>query len=202
MNSVLIKSYNEPKFNMKEILRYISGDESLIPMVEECLEECQNELIYKVCYLYVPIKAGEGFVEFPFGNAKSCALAKNLSNCREAVIFGATVGIGLDRLIAKYGRISPAKGVIFQGIGAERIEALCDEFINDLEKEGLMFKPRFSPGYGDLPLEFQKDLFRVLDCPRKIGLSLTESLLMSPSKSVTAIAGIIENQGEILELKI
>ena len=51
-------------------------------------------------------------------------------------------------------------------------------------------KPRFSPGYGDLSLEMQRDIFRVLDCPRKIGLTLNESLLMSPSKSVTAIIGI------------
>ena len=54
----------------------------------------------------------------------------------------------------------------------------------------MQLRPRFSPGYGDLPLELQKDVFRVLDCPRKIGLSLNESLLMSPSKSVTAIIGI------------
>lgn len=51
-------------------------------------------------------------------------------------------------------------------------------------------KPRFSAGYGDLPLEVQKDIFRVLDCPRKIGLTLNDSLLMSPTKSVTAIVGI------------
>lgn len=51
-------------------------------------------------------------------------------------------------------------------------------------------RPRFSPGYGDLPINMQKDIFAALDCPRKIGLSLNESLLMSPSKSVTAIIGV------------
>ena len=55
---------------------------------------------------------------------------------------------------------------------------------------GLHPVPRFSPGYGDFPLEAQKDIFRTLDCSRKIGLTLNESLLMSPSKSVTAIVGL------------
>ena len=59
-----------------------------------------------------------------------------------------------------------------------------------MQAEGKFLKPRFSPGYGDLPLEMQRDIFRVLDCSRKIGLTLNESLLMSPSKSVTAIVGI------------
>ena len=80
-----------------------------------------------------------------------------------------------------------------QALGSERVEALCDEFEKDIKKElggeGVFFRPRFSPGYGDLPLEFQKDIFRLLECPRRIGISLGESLLMTPSKSVTAIIG-------------
>ena len=79
-----------------------------------------------------------------------------------------------------------------------RIESLADTF----EKEQRNFKaaekkflrPRFSPGYGDFELGVQSDIFRVLDCPRRIGLSLNKSLLMSPSKSVTAIIGISDRQ--------
>ena len=58
-------------------------------------------------------------------------------------------------------------------------------------------RPRFSPGYGDLPLALQADVFWALDCTSKIGVSLSESLIMSPQKSVTAIIGISEK--EILE---
>ena len=78
--------------------------------------------------------------------------------------------------------------------GLERIEALCDEFCRDMERElallGFCTTKRFSPGYSDLPLEIQRDIFRVLGCEKRIGLMLNESLLMSPSKSVTAIVGI------------
>jgi len=108
------------------------------------------------------------------------------------VVFGATVGLELDRLIARYSRISPVKALFYQSIGAERIESLCDAFCDEMEPLYApgRTKPRYSPGYGDLPLDVQKAFFAVLDCPRKIGLTLNESMLMSPSKSVTAIIGI------------
>ena len=60
----------------------------------------------------------------------------------------------------------------------------------EYEKDDLYLRPRFSPGYGDLKLEHQKDWFRLLDISRQIGIELTDSLLMVPTKSVTAIIGI------------
>ena len=108
--------------------------------------------------------------------------------CKSCLIV--LIGHEIDRLIKKYGVISPAKAVVFQGLGAERIEALCDLFCADLESEGLTARPRFSPGYGDLPLELQRDIFRTLDCPRRIGATLNQSLLISPTKSVSAVVGL------------
>jgi cobalamin-dependent methionine synthase I len=58
----------------------------------------------------------------------------------------------------------------------------------------MALRPRFSPGYGDLPLELQTNLFKVLDCQHFIGLTLNDSMLMSPSKSVTAIVGLRERE--------
>ena len=106
---------------------------------------------------------------------------------------GATVGIALDRLIAKYSRISPAKALLLQALGAERIEALCDTFCDDIQKaHKIALKPRFSAGYGDLPLDTQNSIFGLLNLPKNIGLTLNDSMLMSPSKSVTAFIGIQE----------
>ena len=100
--------------------------------------------------------------------------------------------MGLDRLIARYSSLSPVRALCLQAIGAERIESLCDTFQTELCYATFhgRIHARFSPGYGDLPLDFQREIFRTLDCPRRIGLSLSESLLMSPSKSVTALIGI------------
>ena len=84
--------------------------------------------------------------------------------------------------------------VCLQAIGAERIEALCNAFSlemkNEYAKSGRSLRPRFSAGYGDLPLELQREIFNALGCERRIGLTLNDSLIMSPSKSVTAIIGI------------
>ena len=79
--------------------------------------------------------------------------------------------------------------MLFQAIGAERIEALADAFNNDI-KEKYVTVPRFSAGYGDFSVYKQTDMFNVLDCGRKIGLTLNDSMMMSPTKSVTAIIGI------------
>ena len=83
---------------------------------------------------------------------------------------------------------------MLQAIGAERIESLCNIFNTELatkmNSQDKKLAPRFSPGYGDLPLEIQSDIFRVLNCSTKIGLTLNKSLLMTPTKSVTAIIGI------------
>ncbi len=138
-------------------------------------------------------------VSFPFARAESRGLARAFSCCREALVFAATVGLAMDRLIARFERVSPARALLLHGIGAERIEALCDAFCASerarlAAEEGLSLRPRFSPGYGDLPLEFQRDIFRFLSPEKHIGLTLTRALTMSPTKSVTAIAVIAPPQ--------
>jgi cobalamin-dependent methionine synthase I len=149
-----------------------------------------------VCFAHFPVRHDGEYIDLGFAKTNSANLRKNLEGCKSAVLFAATIGLGIDRLIARYSKISPAKALIFQSIGAERIEALCEAFVcdihNECKKNGSALRPRFSPGYGDLPLDVQKNIFDALDCPRKIGLSLNESLLMSPTKSVTAIIGIKE----------
>lgn len=195
---ITVKSFSPPIWKKEEILRY-SGiketDDTLNALINECMTEAQDSLIYKVCFTGLDIVRNE---TLSFGNitTDSNTLQTALKDCNDLLLFSATVGIGIDRLIAKYGHISPAKALIFQAIGAERIESLCDTFCEQIIKEapfcGKALKRRVSPGYGDIPLDMQRDIFTLLDCPRKIGLTLNHSLIMSPSKSVTAIAGITE----------
>ncbi len=192
---IYTKKYPVPVLNERECLRYagttpqgISAEER--ELFEACWREAEQKLTYQVCWGRFSLKKEKDCFDFGFMQTDSKALMKNLAGCEEVVIFAATVGLEMDRLIRRYTSLSPAKALFFQAIGAERIESLCDAFCEELREKGLQLHPRFSPGYGDFPLEVQKDIFRVLDCPRKIGLSLNESLLMSPSKSVTAIIGI------------
>lgn len=189
--------YPAPEIERREILRYMGckgGDSQIDGLLDSCICESSNALSYRVVYTEVQISGDGDGIKLGEIMTASRDLQKCLSDCDKAVIFAATVGLGIDRLINKYGRINPSRAVCFQAIGAERIEALCDEFCKDISQKyaesGRKIRPRFSPGYGDLPLELQKDLFRILDCNKRLGLTLNESLLMSPTKSVTAIVGI------------
>ena len=202
---VLTKSYDAPAICEKEIFRYAGCREvtaEVSALLSECLAEASGKLTYRVCYRVMPVAVRDGTCDFGLFSLESKNLAQNLSGCEKVIVFAATVGVGMDRLIAKYGRISPVKALLFQAIGAERIEALCDAFCEDMETEYRVgLKPRFSPGYGDLPLGTQNDIFAVLDCPKRIGLSLNSSLLMSPSKSVTAFVGLTQQNVPCAETK-
>lgn len=167
----------------------VGGENDLDSLIDECIEEARSVLEYKVCYCILPLSIDASRIILPCGEITSSNLAKNLRGCKKVIVFAATVGVGIDRLIAKYSRLSPAKAFCFQALGAERVEALCDDFCLRMSKNRRL-RPRFSPGYGDLPLETQKMIFPLLDCPKRIGISLGDSLLMSPSKSVTAFVGI------------
>lgn len=194
MNAVITKTYAAPPYDKREILRYARcGDDldQINDLLSECLNELDGKLSYKVCYVSLGLKINNDECDFDVFTVKSKNLANHLTGCDKVIAFAATIGIEIDKLIAKYGRLAPSKALMFQAIGAERIENLCDLFCNEIEKEyNLKTKSRFSPGYGDLSLEVQKDLFSVLQCYKKTGLCLNESLLMSPSKSVTAFVGL------------
>ncbi len=190
-------TFDEPPINLKEILRYMSsGDknETVLDLVGSCLDEVRDRLEYKACCVTLPVSIAGDSIAVPSAVIKSKNLAENLDGCDSVILFAATVGIGIDRLISRYSVLSPTKAMCFQAIGAERVESLCDALCrkinNELKPQGKCLRPRFSPGYGDLPIETQKTVFALLDCPRKIGVTLGNSLLMTPSKSVTAFAGI------------
>jgi len=190
---ITVVKYENLPLDKAEIARYmgcVSPDAKTAQLIDECILECEGLLSYRVCFDEFPITVSENAVAFPFALAQSAALSKHLIRFSGAVVFAATVGIELDRLILKYSRLSPSRALCLQAIGAERIEALCEAFCGDLKARKNETSSRFSPGYSDFPLSFQTEIFKALDCPRKIGLSLNSALLMSPSKSVTAIVGI------------
>lgn len=177
--SGFIKSLAPQEYDRREMLRYAGVREAtsdVEALLEECLKECDGIFSYKVCYVELERESFPDFLKD----------YERLKGCERAVIFVATVGIGIDRLIKKHSVSSPSKALMLQAIGAERIESLCDSFCNGYENA----TPRFSPGYARLELDAQRKIFSLLDPERSIGVTLNTSLLMSPSKSVSAIFGI------------
>ena len=122
--------------------------------------------------------------DLPF---QSRDLWRCLRGATEAYLFAATLGHDVDRLIRKYAALSAADLLIVQAIAATAIEQYIDD---ETASWGEKLLPRYSPGYGDLPLSVQPDFLAALDAHKTLGITLTETFLMIPSKSVTAIIGI------------
>ena len=190
------KSYSRAPVDYGEVVRYAgakAADKNLKSLIESCVAECEKEnaVNYAVRFALTPVSINGDTADFSAFSLTSRNLVSALRGAKSALIFACTIGVGIDRLIKKYSEINPARALVLQALGAERVETFTDFFIADYAKiHGVNISPRFSPGYGDLSLSAQKDLFNLLEPPKHLGLTLNDSLLMSPSKSITAIAGI------------
>ena len=200
-----IKTYfadtQKVNIDMELALRFLrvrrEPDDETKSMLSECLDEFLNAVSYKASYRFCDITVSENSVTFNDSfTLNSEKLAKNLKGCTHAVIFTATTSVAVDRLIRKYMELQLSKAVIIDAIGSSAIEGFCDHLCTFLQDEyGVNFRPRFSPGYGDLSIKTQPLVLGNCDACRKIGVTLTHNNLMIPSKSVSAIAGI-RAQGE------
>ena len=185
------------KPSMEEIARYMrmgaSAPDGILAKRIHALIELTVSAIRPACiWRRFPILDGSiGSSHLQF--AASGSLAAHLEGCRDAYLVCGTIGTGFDALQRKASATSASDSLILQAIGAAMIENLMDSAENEIRKElaeGESLTPRYSPGYGDFPLDAQRALLDLLDTPRRIGVSLTGSLLMTPSKSVSAVIGI------------
>lgn len=189
------------ELNQKEVYRYMGFKFGAVPdahlqeRILKCEAELQKSVTPKHVYQKFLLSLSENHtISFAGLSFQSKNLYKNLQGCSEIYLFAATIGIGPDRLISRsqIGKMTDA--VIYQAASAAMIESYCDTINYELKEKELAFgnylRPRFSPGYGDLPLALQTDFTRILNTPKQIGLTLTDTLLMMPSKSVTAVIGV------------
>lgn len=196
------------RVSIREIYRYLGygtkiPDDNIVSMVMEVLDNLVSSVqprnIYKIyncstSETTVVLKAEHRTLAFESRN-----LAGSLAQCSHVVLMAATLGIEADKLLQKYEVLNMTKATLAQACGAACIEAYCnilqEQICEDISAVGkqLYLRPRFSPGYGDLPLHYQKAIFDELECTKRIGLTLTDSLLMYPTKSVSAFIGLTAN---------
>jgi len=128
----------------------------------------------------------------------------HLQGARSAALLAVTLGGEVDRAIRRYEVRDMTRAVILDAAAGQAVEEACDlvqaEIGKMADRNGLWTGARFSPGYGDFPLEIQPDFLRRLDAARKIGLACTPTLILTPRKSVTAVIGLfpqpVERCGE------
>ena len=125
------------------------------------------------------------------------SIAEHLQSAIEVVLFAVTLGHDIDRELRRLSVTDPLGQVLLDAAAtaavereANRVEA---QVRSDAAARGLFCSWRFSPGYGDLPLDVQASLLRTLNATRRLGITLTQNNLMVPTKSVTAIVGIHPN---------
>ncbi len=192
--------------NKKEILRYLGygtkeADTTINQLIEECIIELEKNISPKIIIKVFPIALKENNqIDFGFMQTQSKSLSKNLKDCEQIILFVATLGMNIDKLIVKYSKFQMSKVVVIQAVATAMLEQYCNDYCEILKKEwkkqGFYLRPRFSPGYGDFSLECQKPILEVLEASKQIGIYLTDSLLMTPSKSITAVIGVSKNPNQ------
>ena len=117
---------------------------------------------------------------------------KMLAGCGQAALLACTLGARFDaKLLALQAR-DMAKAVMVDALGSALVESGCDAAQWELAERfpDRYLTDRFSPGYGDLPLALQPHMCAALDAGRRLGLTVSQSLLLNPVKSVTAVIGL------------
>ncbi len=177
--------------NKNELAQRLNADRGFEhSVVDWCIEEFNKAVTYRYAYTKVAVDfVGENVCNIGFGNIYSKNLYNLLQGCKTAIIMAATTGITIDRLLNKMAVISASKYFIMDAVGSAAAESFCDYMDNMLR--GISAKRhRFSPGYGDLPLEIQPDLLNMLNASKNLGITINKSLLMTPAKTITAIMGV------------
>lgn len=186
----------------EEVLRYLgcpgTEDPATLALVEGCsarlLAAARPKWTYRVFDLAVQTD----------GVRLNCGLllpgrdlAAHLRGCSRAALLAATLSAPVDALLRRAQAEDLAAAVALDCCATAAVEAVCDLAEAEIRVRfpGCSFPFRFSPGYGDLPIELQDPILRLLDAPRRVGLCATDRHILTPRKSVTAVLGI--SDGEI-----
>lgn len=189
--------------NRQEALRYLGygghmPEERFLSMLDECEKEVLSYAIPRYVYRVFDVescKEGVRAVETDmilYGNS----IQEHLKNCQKAVFFAATISSGIDKMLRIAQIRDITKAFIMDSLASVAIEQVCDKFEMLLKREYTDYYQtfRFGLGYGDLPIEQQKDFIKLLNAQKLIGLSVSDSSMLIPTKSVTAVIGLSKEE--------
>lgn len=197
-----------PQLPYNEILRYLGYRNTAIPkaldeLIKSCMELTLKTIQPKSIYHRYPISFLSEGIAVSSTNIvlQGKSIRDHLQECKEIFLLAGTIGTEMDKLIRTKMVVSPDEGVILDSCATAAIEMLMDLTENSIrnmcEQNEESITWRFSPGYGDLPLDTQINLLAALDTSRKIGLTVSRSLILIPSKSVTAVIGVSKKVSRI-----
>ena len=182
-----------------DALRYMkvppaSQTSELREVVSQAFDSLEKFMTPRCIYGRFFIKKFNENIEIEGAEFHSKDIARLTSRSDECYLLAATLGHEVDRQILIASQKNMLEGLALDSCASVKIDDFIDEFIkNEIKpglKDGEFLTSRFSPGYGDLSMNVTEDIIAILDAAKRIGLSVTKSLMMTPIKSVTAIIGL------------
>ena len=201
-------SFEELKIPKNEVLRYLGYkgqdiDERLNLMIDSTIKECEDLILPRVIFSKYNKKSINRGVHIVGSNVvlEGEDIKNHLLFANEVVVMAITIGINIEKKINLYEKTSLTKAMILDACATAAVEEVCDRFEEyiktQVSKRELGITFRYSPGYGDLSLDTQKDIINMLDAEKRIGLTVSDHKLLFPRKSVTAIIGLIPKDKEV-----
>lgn len=180
------------KLNRNEAVRYLGGvGIRLNYRMDVLMDECEKAVLEKASPKYLYVEKNLPCPQIMGGKD----IESHLNGCEKAIVMCATVGSEVDKLI-RISQISDmARAVVMDSLASVAVEQVCNAFDKIIAEKYSDYNMtfRFSPGYGDYPIELQKIILQMLDAPKKIGLCTNDNFLLTPTKSVTAVLGLSKN---------
>lgn len=125
-------------------------------------------------------------------------IASHLEGARKVALMACTLGMASEREYRRHAALSAADGAMFGACCSALVEAAANaveaRIVAEARRLNMYTNWRYSPGYGDLPLDVQPDFLRSLDATRKLGINVTKTNMLVPVKSITAVVGLFDEK--------
>ena len=182
--------------DLKQAARYFGArgepDEATMALLERCAKPLLAAAMPRAVWLEADVDSLS-----EAGILQGEDVLRHLEGCTKALLMAVTLGPGVDAQIRRAGVGDIAASVASDALGSALAEQAADAAEAELRqwaaREGKYLTGRYSPGYGDWSITVQPKVAAALDTVRRAGLCVTDTNLMTPRKSVTALLGVSDH---------
>ena len=193
-----------------EVLRYLGYrgqglDRNMDGLVETLMDEIKDLIRERYDYKTFNISKDRDNLYIGNGRFKLIGndIRRHLEGTDRCILMAVTLGHEVDTRIRYYEKVSMTKALILDACATMEIEKICNRICSEIEaslmEDNKRLTSRYSPGYGDLPLDIQKEFLALLGGEKSIGLTASSTSILIPRKSVTAIVGIVDIENKVQE---
>ena len=209
--ALTVEKYEVASVDRAEVLRYMGYagqvlteelDTRIDEVVARCLAVARPAGVWEVFEVAGREPTGAGVPAVQLAGTslqlEGESIQKHLVGAVAVGVMAVTVGMGVERELRRLSLTDAIARVIFDAAGTTAVERAADaceaSVVAAAHERGLYTNFRFSPGYGDMPLAQSGQICEVLNAGRSIGLTVSQSGILMPRKSVTAVLGISRTQ--------